>query len=61
MKTYRINWIDVDGNAAGIGFDETIQTEKTRDEVFQDALHHGACSGIDMERYQPTVEKITRD
>jgi len=61
MKTKRmvqITWMDSDGNAAGIGLDELIETDWTLDECIEAARYRGECDGVDLDRFHVEVEEL---
>jgi hypothetical protein len=55
MVRVRITWVDAQGNAACIGFDETVWADDL-EQATDAALYHGECSGIDLGLYHPVAE-----
>jgi hypothetical protein len=60
MKSYRITWVETGtGYAAGLGLDETIQTEWTVAETREAAEYRAECDGVDLARFACLVEEIS--
>ncbi len=57
-RLVKITWLDGSGNAAGIGMDETIDTDWTLAECVEAACYRGECDRIDLDRFHPVAEEV---
>lgn len=57
-RLVQITWMDNDGNAACLGFDEEIMTDWSLNECIEAALYRGECEGIDLNRFHPNAEEV---
>ncbi len=58
-RTMRITWVHRGtGNPAGLGLDETFESDRTPEDLLEAALDQAGFDGINLSRYAAIIEYV---